>query len=126
MRFINKDVLCVSLVGDCIICLNSKVLQKSKYFFASDEIFFVPHTMFLLFSLNNVSYSYKFIIISPSICHSSFNIFSVFKFSDHLSRNLNWLCGLYIIPVVIGFVFGIRLSIKNIFYFPMCSINVTR
>ena len=98
--------LMVTLVGDCIICLDPKVLQNSKYFFTSDKILLVPFTMFLLFCLINVPFSWKLIFKSPSICHSSFKIFSVFKLSDNVSRNLNWSGGLYIIPKVIGFVSG--------------------
>ena len=108
-------MLCVTLIGNCIICLNPKVLHNSKYFFTSDEILLVPFTMFLLFSLSNVPFSHKLIFKSPSLCCSSFKIFSVFKLSDNVSRNLNWSGGMYIIPIVIAFVFGIRTSIK-IFY----------
>ena len=95
-------VLCVTLVDDCIICLNFKVLQNSKYFFATDEILLVLFTMVLLFSLSNVPFSHKLIFKSPGMCHSSFKIFSVFKPSDNVSRNLNWSSSLYIIPTVIG------------------------
>ena len=105
----------VTLVGDCINCLNPKVLQNSKHFFASGDILLVPFTMFLLFSLINVSFSHKLIFKPPSICHSLFRIFSLFKLSDNVSRNLNWSGGLYIIPTLIGFIFAIRSSIK-IFY----------
>ena len=51
-------------------------------------------------------------IYSASITHSSFKIFSAFKLSDNVSRNLNWSSGLYIIPTIVGFVFAIRSSIK--------------
>ena len=50
MWSIREGVLCVTLVGDCIICLNPKVFQNSKYFFASDEILLVPFSMFYIFS----------------------------------------------------------------------------
>ena len=103
MWLIREDVLSVTLVGDCTICLNPKILQNSKYFFASCDILLVPFTMFLLFSLINKS---------PSTCHSLFKMFHVFKLSGNVSRNLNWSGGLSIIPAVIGFVFGIRSSIK--------------
>ena len=105
-------MLSVTLVGDFITCLNAKVLQNSKYFFASSQILLVPFTMFLLFSLINVPFSNKLIFKSPSICHSLFKIFSVFKLSDYVSRDLNWSGGLYIIPIVIWFFFGTRSSIK--------------
>ena len=111
MRSIKEDVLSGTLVGDCIVCLNSKVLQNSKYFFASGEILLVPFTMFLLFSLINVPFLHKLIFKSPSLCHSLCKIFSVFKLSENVSRNLNWSSDLYI-PTVISFVFGIRSSIK--------------
>ena len=88
-------MLCVTLVGDCIICLNPKVLRNSKYIFVSDEILLVTFTMFLLFYLSNVLFSHKLIFKSSSICHSSFKIFSVFKLSDNVSGNLNWSGGLY-------------------------------
>ena len=71
--------------------------------------------MFLLFSLINVPFLHKLILKSPSLCHSSFKIFSVFKISNNVSRNRNWSGGFYIIPTVIGFVFGIRSSIKIFF-----------
>ena len=107
-------MLSVTLVGDFIICLNPKVLQNSKYFFASSEVLSVHLTMFLLFSLTNVLFSHKLIFKFPSICHSSFKIFTVFNLSDSdsVSRNLNCSGGLHIIPTVIGCVFGIRSSIK--------------
>ena len=95
-------MLSVTLVGDFSICLNPKVLHNSKYFFALSEVLSVHFTMFLLFSLTNVLFSHKLIFKSPSICHSSFKIFTVFKI----------FTGLHIIPAVIGFVFGIRNSIK--------------
>ena len=81
-----EDVLSVNLVGDCIICLNPKVLQNFKYFFASAEILLVPS---LLFSLTNVSFSHKLKFKSPSICYSSIKIFIVFKLSDNVVRNLS-------------------------------------
>ena len=105
-------MLSVTLVGDCINCLNPKILQNSKCFFASGDILLVPFTMFLLFSLIKVPFSHKLIFKSASIYHSSFKIFSVFKLSDNVSRNLNWFGGFHIIPTVICFVFGIRSSVK--------------
>ena len=45
------------LVIVAIICLNPKILQNSKYLFASNEILLVSFTMFLSFSLSNEPFS---------------------------------------------------------------------
>ena len=116
-----EDVLTVTLVGDFLICLNPKLLQNYKYFFASSEILLVPFTMFLLVSLINVPFSHKLIFKSPSICHSLFKIFSVFRLSENVSRNLNWSGSLYINPTVFGFVFRIRSSIKYFLFHLKCN-----
>ena len=79
-------VLCVTLVGDCIICLNPKIWQNSKYFLVPDEIFFVSFIMFLFFSVNIEYFLDMSIFRSLSIYHSSFNIFSAFKLSDHIFK----------------------------------------
>ena len=96
-----------------LLWLNPKILQNSKYFFASDEILLVYFTMFLFSSLKKVPFSNKFKFRSACICRSSFNIFSLFELSHNVSRNLNWSGKLYIIQTVIGFVFGIRSLIKT-------------
>ena len=51
MRLIRVDVLGVTLVGEFIICLRPKVLQNSRYFFASDDILFASFIMFLFILL---------------------------------------------------------------------------
>ena len=58
MWSIRVDVFCVTLAGDCIICLNTKVRQISNYFLVSGKILFVFYLWLCsyFFSVNTVQF----------------------------------------------------------------------
>ena len=83
----------------CIVCLNPKAQQHSKYFLVFHQILFVSLIMFLLFSVYNFQicqYS------DPLVCSILCLIYFVLLNSDNLSENLNWSRGLYVIPTTLG------------------------
>ena len=98
MWLIRVDALGVTLVGDFIICLRTKVLQNSTYFFASDDILFASFIMFLfiLLILNHsdiILYSNPLLYVILRLTYwTSLNCLTVFDLEVYTYSQHNWFC----------------------------------
>ena len=84
MWSVRVDVLGVTLVGNFIICLRSKVLQNSRYFFVSDDVlfasFFWSYSLLLILNDSDISlYSDPLVYVIYRLSYwASLNCLTVF------------------------------------------------